>query len=211
MKWSSIPQIKELLPTLANKDSGLVDWTLHDNLSGIVSGLQGGLAPRMADPPRLPYSPPQAVCSFWGIPTGGGATPSCPSGGSWGWTPHPASQTWCAPVVFGTLEGVSIYWSYLGVWVRPQECSKYSRGLRALLWRMDHRETSKLVRCRSRVGGPRVRSHGGGVCCECVLLIVDCHNRWQGSWVRSVGWDCCTLHSSIHYWCNNGGLSLNVV
>ena len=28
------------------------------------------------------------------------------------------------------------------------------------LWRVDQRETSKLVRCQSGVSGPRVRSHG---------------------------------------------------
>ena len=36
-------------------------------------------------------------------------------------------------------------------------------------------------------------------CCECVRLIIDYHNRWQGSWVRSAGWDCCTPHSPVHY------------
>ena len=50
-----------------------------------------------------------------------------------------------------------------------------------------------------------------GVCCECVRLIIDCHNRWQGPWVRSAGWDCCTLHYPVQYWWNNGNLSLNVV
>ena len=28
------------------------------------------------------------------------------------------------------------------------------------LWRADQRETFKLVRCQSRVSGPRVRLHG---------------------------------------------------
>ena len=31
------------------------------------------------------------------------------------------------------------------------------------------------------------------------------------SWVCSAGWDCCTLHSFVHYWWNNGGLSLIIV
>ena len=34
---------------------------------------------------------------------------------------------------------------------------------------------------------------------------------WQSSWVCSVGWDCCTLHSPIHLLMANGGLSLIVV
>ena len=46
---------------------------------------------------------------------------------------------------------------------------------------------------------------------NCVRLIVDYHSRWRESWVHSVGWDCCTLHSFVHYWWNNGGLSLIVV
>ena len=48
-------KFEELLPTLASETSGSVGWTLHNKLSGITSGLQGGLAPRMADPPSLPY------------------------------------------------------------------------------------------------------------------------------------------------------------
>ena len=48
-------KFEELLPTLASETSGSVGWTLHDQPSGIASGLQGGLAPKMADPPCLPY------------------------------------------------------------------------------------------------------------------------------------------------------------
>ena len=35
-------------------------------------------------------------------------------------------------------------------------------------------------------------------------LGVDYHTRWQGSQVRSAGWDHCTLHSPIHYCCKLG-------
>ena len=58
---------------------------------------------------------------------------------------------------------------------------------------------------RSLIGG------GGGTIVNCVRLAVDCHSRWHGSWVHSAGWDCCTLHSTVHYWWNNGGLSLIIV
>ena len=34
---------------------------------------------------------------------------------------------------------------------------------------------------------------------NCVQLIVDCHSRWHGSWVHSTSWDCCALHSTVHY------------
>ena len=37
-------------------------------------------------------------------------------------------------------------------------------------------------------------------------LGVACHSKWQGSRVRSVGWDCCMLHSSIHLLVVNRGL-----
>ena len=46
---------------------------------------------------------------------------------------------------------------------------------------------------------------------NCVRLVIDCHSRWHGSWMHSTGWDCYTLHSTIHYWWNNGGLSLIIV
>ena len=158
-------QFEELLPTLASKTLGSVGCSFHNQPSGIAGGLQGGLAPKMADPPCLPCWLPQALCPFKGIPMGGGATPSCPSGGSsgvWGWRPYLALRTWRVPVVLGTLEGVSIYYSYLGVWERPQERFGHSRGLPMPLWRVDQRESSKLVRCRFGVSGPWVRSHGDG-------------------------------------------------
>ena len=46
---------------------------------------------------------------------------------------------------------------------------------------------------------------------NCVRLVVGYHSRWHGSWVHNTGWDCCTLHSTVHYWWNNGGLSLIIV
>ena len=42
-------------------------------------------------------------------------------------------------------------------------------------------------------------------------LWVDLRSRLQESRVHSTGWDCCTLHSTVHYWWNNGGLSLIIV
>ena len=42
------------------------------------------------------------------------------------------------------------------------------------------------------------RSLMGGTVVNCVRLVIDCHNRWQGSWVHSVGWDCCTILSPVH-------------
>ena len=52
---------------------------------------------------------------------------------------------------------------------------------------------------------------GGSIVVNCVRLVVDSHSRWHESWVHSTSWDCCTLHSTVHYWWNNGGLSLIIV
>ena len=40
--------------------------------------------------------------------------------------------------------------------------------------------------------------HWSIVVMNCVRLVVDCHSRWQGSWVHSATWDCCTIHSPVH-------------
>ena len=160
------PQTKSARKRIAKK------WTeCHGILKfrvfrkSLATSTTGWTCPRMADPVNLAYWPPWAVCPSWGIPIGGRATPSCPIGGSSGvrgWSPHPASRTWRAPAVLGTLERVSMYWSYLGVWARPQERSIYSQSLLVPLWRADQRGTSKIVRYRFGVSGSRVPSHMNG-------------------------------------------------
>ena len=40
---------------------------------------------------------------------------------------------------------------------------------------------------------------GGAMLWMC-LLVVDYHSSWQDSQVCRASWDCCALHSPVHYW-----------
>lgn len=76
VRWSG-PQygkFEELLPILACETLSLVGCALHDWSKGIASGLQGGLTPKMADPPNLVCWLSQAVHPFKENPARGEAS-----------------------------------------------------------------------------------------------------------------------------------------